>query len=60
MNNDLATEEDVKKCLEARMTGMHIQEANQYISKIEVNIYIIYSIIIAKFYEYQNIREFIF
>lgn len=42
MNNDLATEEDVKKCLEARMTGMHIQEANQYIAKIEVNIYIIY------------------
>jgi hypothetical protein len=24
------------------MTGVHIQEANQYIAKIEVNIYIIY------------------
>lgn len=28
--------EDVYKCLEARMTGNHIQEANQYMSQIEV------------------------
>ena len=62
MNNELAKEEQVLECLKARMTGLHIQEANQYISQIEViiYIYIIYRIIIAKFHEYQNIWKFIF
>ena len=41
MNNDLAKEEEVLNCLKARMTGVHIQEANQYISQIEVIIYYI-------------------
>ena len=40
MNNELAKEEQVLECLKARMTGVHIQEANQYISQIEVIIYI--------------------
>lgn len=60
MNNELAKEEQVLECLKARMTGVHIQEANQYISQIEVIKYFIYHIIIAKFHEYQNIRKFIF
>lgn len=60
MNNELAKEEEVLNCLKARMTGVHIQEANQYISQIEVIIYYIYLIIIAKFHEHQNIRKFIF
>ena len=29
MNNELAKEEQVLECLKARMTGLHIQEANQ-------------------------------
>ena len=41
MNNELAKEEEVLNCLKARMTGVHIQEANQYISQIEVIIYYI-------------------
>jgi len=60
MNNDLAKEEEVLNCLRARMTGIHIQEANQYISQIEVIIYNINLINIAKFHEYQNIWKFIF
>ena len=36
MNTNLANKEDVLNCLRARITGIHIQEANQYISKIEV------------------------
>ena len=60
MNNDLAKEEEVLNCLRSRMTGVHIQEANQYISQIEVIIYNINLINVAKFYEYQNIWKFIF
>lgn len=32
----LAKEDDILKCLEARMTGRNITEANEYIAKIEV------------------------
>jgi hypothetical protein len=60
MNNDLAKEEEVLNCLRARMTGIHIQEANKYISQIEVIIYNINLINIAKFHEHQNIWKFIF
>lgn len=42
MNSNLAKEEDILTCLKARMTGIHIEEANIYISKIEVIIFILY------------------
>ncbi len=37
MKNFSKEEKEVLDCLKARMTGYHIQEANQYISKLEVN-----------------------
>ena len=41
-NNINFSEEEKKvlKCLNARMTGVNIYEANEYISKLEVIIYI--------------------
>ena len=44
MNTNLHLSEEEKivlNCLTARMTGKNVQEANQYISQIEVNIIII-------------------
>jgi len=60
MNTNLANKEDVLNCLRARMTGIHIQEANQYISKIEVIKYILLIVILDEFYEYKNIWGIIF
>lgn len=58
-NQLLASKEDIIKCLTARQNGHHIQEANQFISKIEVCIYINIKLIdIAKFYEYKSLWEF--
>lgn len=36
LNNNLAKKQDILKCLEARSNGIHIQEANQYITELEV------------------------
>lgn len=33
---EIATIENVEKCLQARNTGQHIKEANEYMSHIEV------------------------
>ena len=60
MNTNLANKEDVLNCLRARMTGIHIQEANQYISKIEVIKYILLIVNLDEFYEYKNIWGIIF
>jgi hypothetical protein len=60
MNTNLANKEDVLNCLRARMTGIQIQEANQYISKIEVIKYILLIVILDEFYEYKNIWGIIF
>jgi len=60
MNTNLANKEDVLNCLRARMTGIHIQEANQYISKIEVIKYILLIVILDEFYEYKNFWGIIF
>ena len=38
-------EKEVLNCLNARMSGVHIEEANQYIAKLEVIIYIYYFIL---------------
>ena len=60
MNTNLANKEDVLNCLRERMTGIHIQEANQYISKIEVIKYILLIVNLDEFYEYKNIWGIIF
>ena len=60
MNTNLANKEDVLNCLRARMTGIHIQEANQYISKIEVIKYMLLIVILDEFYEYKNFWGIIF
>jgi hypothetical protein len=36
-NNALAKKEDIINCLISRQNGLNIQQANQYISEIEVN-----------------------
>ena len=60
MNTNLANKEDVLNCLRARITGIRIQEANQYISKIEVIKYILLIVNLDEFYEYKNIWGIIF
>jgi hypothetical protein len=46
-SNTLAKKEDIINCLISRQNGLNIQQANQYISEIEVNhIFIIPKLII--------------
>ena len=46
-SNALAKKEDIINCLISRQNGLNIQQANQYISEIEVNhIFIIPKLII--------------
>ena len=61
-NNILAKKQDIINCLISRQNGHNIQQANQYISEIEVNhIFIILKsfLFLEKFYEYKSIWRII-
>lgn len=64
-NNEslIFTKESIIRCLTARISGIHIKEANEYIMKLEV-IIIIYNFLflfsnLAKYFKYQTLSRII-
>lgn len=54
-NNILAKKQDIINCLISRQNGLNIQQANQYISEIEVNHIFIISKLIILFQIFRKI-----
>ena len=54
-SNILAKKEDIINCLISRQNGLNIQQANQYISEIEVNHIFIISKLIILFQIFRKI-----